>query len=73
MLAEGDKAINDFMAEIPVADRQRLRQWVRDGQAERQAAKPPRAARLLFRYLRELLQLDQGHIGIETGVEFDEP
>lgn len=55
MLAEGDAAVNGFVAEHPGADRQRLRQWARDGRREREEGKPPRAARLLFRYLRELL------------------
>ena len=56
MLAEGDAAINEFMATHPKAERQKLRQWVRDALREREAEKPPRAARLLFRYLRETLE-----------------
>lgn len=59
MLAEGDAAINQFVGDYPEAERQKLRQWVRDAQHEREAEKPPRAARLLFRYLREILETGQ--------------
>ena len=55
MLTEGDSAVNDFLAGHPEADRQKLRQLVRDGNRERDAGRPPRSARLLFRYLREVL------------------
>lgn len=55
MLAEGDSAVDRFIAERPEADRQKLRQLLRDGRRERDAGQPPRAARLLFRYLREIL------------------
>lgn len=55
MLAEGDAKVDSFLAEYPEADRQKLRQWVRDGRRERDASLPPRAARLLYRYLREVL------------------
>lgn len=55
MLVEGDSAVNDFVGEHPNADRRKLRQLVRDGQRERDAGQPPRAARLLFRYLRETM------------------
>lgn len=55
ILAEGDSAVDEFLAERPEADRRKLRQLVRDGRRERDAALPPRAARLLFRYLREML------------------
>lgn len=59
MLAAGDPAVNEFLAEHPGADRQKLRQLVRDGRREREAAQPPRAARLLFRYLKETLAGDE--------------
>jgi len=58
MLAEGDAAVNEFLAEHPGADRQKLRQLIRDGQRERASDQPPRAARLLFRYLRETVVSD---------------
>lgn len=55
MLLEGDPVINDFVAEHPEAERQKLRQSVRDAQRERDAQQAPRAARLLYRYLRECM------------------
>lgn len=58
MLAGGDAIVNEFIAAHPEADRQKLRQLVRDGQREREAGQPPRAARLLFRYLRDLLNVE---------------
>ncbi|MGI9212792.1 MAG: ribosome biogenesis factor YjgA [Methylococcaceae bacterium] len=48
----GDAAIDAYMAENPHADRRKLRQLVRESQAERLQEAPPRSARLLFRYLR---------------------
>ena len=53
LLAEGDDALAGFIAEHPSADRQRLRQLVRNALAERRADKPPHAFRELFRALRE--------------------
>jgi ribosome-associated protein len=38
----------------PDVDRQHLRQLVRNAIRERDQEKPPKAARALFRYLREL-------------------
>lgn len=55
MLADGDAVVNEFVGDYPVAERQKLRQWVRDAQRERDAGQPPRSARLLFRYLRDIL------------------
>jgi ribosome-associated protein len=55
MLLEGDGVVNEFIGQHPQAERQKLRQWVRDAKKEHEAARPPRAARLLFRYLRDLL------------------
>lgn len=58
MLAEGDEVVNSFVGSFPDADRQKLRRLVRDARLEREQARPPRAARLLFRYIRELLTVD---------------
>ena len=54
LLEEGDRALPELLAIAPDADRQRLRQLIRQAQKERQQEKPPAAARKLFKYLRTL-------------------
>ncbi|MCL6618867.1 ribosome biogenesis factor YjgA [Thermomonas hydrothermalis] len=51
----GDAALTDLLAAYPQADRQQLRQLVRNAREERAKNKPPRAFRALFRSLRALL------------------
>lgn len=58
LLAEGDDALAEFIAQHPSADRQRLRQLVRNALAERKVNKPPHAYRELFRVLREMTDSD---------------
>ncbi|MDB6164649.1 MAG: hypothetical protein JWL98_2081 [Xanthomonadaceae bacterium] len=55
LLGEGDTALSELLVECPQADRQHLRQLVRNAVDERARGKPPHAARELFRNLRELL------------------
>ena len=52
---DGDAAMTELLAEHPDADRQKLRQLVRNVHEERKRNKPPRAFRELFRELRALL------------------
>ncbi len=54
LLAESD-ALTELLEEHPQADRQRLRQLIRNAADERTKNKPPRAYRELFRELRVLL------------------
>jgi ribosome-associated protein len=56
LLAEGDTALDELMQRHPAADRQHLRQLVRNALRERQANQAPRSQRLMFQYLRELLE-----------------
>lgn len=56
MLAEGDVAVNEFVAVHQGADRQKLRQLSRDARRERDAEAAPKSARQLFRYLREIVE-----------------
>lgn len=51
----GDEALAQFLDEHPQADRQRLRQLVRNTLEERKRGKPPAAYRELFRVLRGTL------------------
>ncbi len=61
LLAEGDAALTELLEEHPAADRQHLRQLVRNANEEKLRNKPPRAFRELFRELRALLV--QGNAG----------
>jgi len=54
LLNGDDRDLNALIAEHKDADRQKLRQLIRDAHKELQAVAPPRSARLLFKYLREL-------------------
>ena len=54
LLDEGDIALNDFLNDYPSADRQKLRQLMRQAKKEAEQGKPPKSARNLFQYLREL-------------------
>lgn len=58
LLADGDIALAELLAEHLAADRQRLRQLVRNALEERERGKPPHAYRELFRELRELFLQD---------------
>lgn len=55
LLDQGDEALTALLSEYPEADRRRLRQLIRGAREERSADKAPKSARLLFRYLRELI------------------
>jgi len=48
----GDDAINDFIEQNPTADRQKLRQFVRQANKELKAEKPAKAAKELFQYIK---------------------
>ena len=64
---DGDVAMTELLAAHPGADRQKLRQLVRNAHEERKRNKPPRAYRELFRELRELLA-DNGDEVADTDV-----
>jgi ribosome-associated protein len=56
---EGDIAMTALLAEHVQAERQHLRQLVRNTLEERKRNKPPHAFRELFRALRDLLAQDE--------------
>ena len=68
---DGDAALTDLLAANPQADRQKLRQLVRNAREERAKNKPPRAFRELFRELRDLLAQD-GEAPVEEAGDGDE-
>jgi len=54
LVTDGDSALPAVLAQFPHADRQHLRKLIRQARNEQKTRQPPRASRLLFRYLREL-------------------
>ncbi|MFW6345864.1 MAG: ribosome biogenesis factor YjgA [Halomonas sp.] len=53
LVEEGDPAVEAFVADYPDADRQALRQLIRNARRERDHNKPPASARKLFKLIRE--------------------
>lgn len=54
LIEEGDPAIETFLEQHAQADRQHLRQLVRQAKKELAHNKPPKSSRALFRYIRDL-------------------
>ena len=55
LLSDEPKSLTELLQKYPDADRQQLRQLIRNAKKELAAEKPPKSSRLLFKYLRELL------------------
>ncbi|OAI02800.1 ribosome biogenesis factor YjgA [Methylomonas methanica] len=55
LAANGNQQLTLFIQEFPAADSQHLRQLQRNAQKEAKEAKPPKSARLLYKYLKELI------------------
>ena len=68
LLADGDAALATLLDEYPEADRQRLRQLVRNTLEERKRNKPPHSFRELYRELRSLV-LGANEAGGDDGDE----
>lgn len=58
LIMEGNDALTDLLDEHPHADRQQLRQLIRNAQKEAEVGKPPKSSRLLYRNLKILFQYD---------------
>lgn len=58
LVAEGNDALTELLDEQPHADRQLLRQLLRNAQKEAEAGKPPKSSRLLYRQLKELFNIE---------------
>ncbi|WP_040725003.1 ribosome biogenesis factor YjgA [Thiomicrorhabdus sp. Kp2] len=54
LVEEGDSALVEFLEFYPQADRQALRQWIRNAQKEQKESKPPKSSREIFKYLKGL-------------------
>ncbi|NOQ16798.1 MAG: DUF615 domain-containing protein [Methyloprofundus sp.] len=62
LLTDDKHAVTEFLGKYPNADVQQLRQLIRNAKKEQAAEKPPKSARQLFRYLRELLEESQNAV-----------
>lgn len=57
LLAEGDEAFKELLQTYPEADAARLQKLILSARKEFIQKQPPRAARMLFKYLRELMNI----------------
>ncbi len=54
LIAGDDKLLTELIDQYPVIERQHIRQLVRNAGLEQKRDKPPKSARLLFKYLSEV-------------------
>jgi len=70
LLSKGDAGIESILAAFPDAERNQLRQLMRQHQREVSSGKAPSAARKLFRYLRTLDEAQGApEADIDTGMD----
>jgi len=55
LISGGADVMSDFLSQYPDVDRQRLNQLVRGAVKEASMEKPPKSARQLFKYLKEIM------------------
>ncbi len=68
LISDGNNALTELLDEQPQADRQLLRQLLRNAQKEAEAGKPPKSSRLLYRQLKTLFQVE-GELDDDSGFE----
>ncbi len=54
LIGGDEKLLTELIDQFPVIDRQHIRQLVRNAGIEQKREKPPKSARLLFKYLSEI-------------------
>ncbi len=54
LIGGDNELLNELITQFDSADRQQLRQMIRNANKEAQNNKPPKASRLLFKYLKDL-------------------
>ncbi|MDU6451578.1 MAG: ribosome biogenesis factor YjgA [Enterobacter hormaechei] len=59
LIDQGDDAVPEVLNLWPNADRQQLRSLIRNAKKEKEGNKPPKSARLIFQYLRELSENEE--------------
>jgi ribosome-associated protein len=58
LIGGNEELVEEIVGHFPDADRQQLRRLVLNARKEKEANKPPKSSRALFRYLRELSKAD---------------
>jgi ribosome-associated protein len=53
--SKDNEALTELLNQFSTADRQHLRQLQRNAEKEIKAEKPPKSARLLYQYLKDLV------------------
>jgi ribosome-associated protein len=70
LIREGNEALTELVDGQPDADLQQIRQLLRNIKKETETGKPPKSARLLYRYLKTLFQFeDDIELELEDGQE----
>ncbi|MDP2902173.1 MAG: ribosome biogenesis factor YjgA [Methylovulum sp.] len=69
LITDGNNALTALLDEYPEADRQHLRQLLRNAQKEAEAAKPPKSSRLLYRYLKVLFKFEEESEEVIDGLD----
>ncbi|MGS2721176.1 ribosome biogenesis factor YjgA [Paraglaciecola aestuariivivens] len=55
IISQGDEKIEACIADYPLLERQKLRQYVRQAKKQQAENKPPKASRELFQYLKQVI------------------
>lgn len=58
LLADGDAALAELLKDFPQAERPKLRQLVAAARVEKERNQAPKSARMIFKYLRALMERD---------------
>lgn len=58
LAVNGNQQLTQLLSEFPAADSQHLRQLQRNAAKEAKESKPPKSARLLYQYLKQLISGD---------------
>jgi len=67
----GNQQLTLLIGEYPDADSQHLRQLQRNAQKETKEGKPPKSARLLYKYLKDVITAQAGHEATYEDEEMD--
>ncbi|WAR44758.1 ribosome biogenesis factor YjgA [Methylomonas rapida] len=67
----GNQQLTLLIGEYPDADSQHLRQLQRNAQKETKEGKPPKSARLLYKYLKDVITAQAGHEATYADEEMD--